>query len=663
MKKYNPIIISLIVLILIRCVEEPEPRAQEYPIFQTSVEEIDDSGVILTIDVLNRGSGVIKQFGFLLGEESSTDFKTNRNISFVDELSDTFSTRIATNLSPDVRYVARGYIILEADTVFGNAADFTSLGSATPIITDFSPTSGIDGDTITLTGTNFSTSRNDVSISFGENSASIVSTTIEEIKAIVPLGAISGNTTISLTVFDDDVSIEGFVVNSPTIESISPDAGFDGTEVTLVGNFSKVKTYNKVLFNGINAYITEQNSTQIKAVSPRTSLVGDVNVVVETNGKISNSISYYTIGPVIESVSPLEGQYGDIITIEGVEFSSTTQSNIVKIGDTQVQVLSSSSSKLEISVPNITYGSREISLKVGNKVATYGDLFTVNSSWQDGLLFTQEVRLQGESFNVGDKGYLLLGDYCHNGTGRNASREVWEYDPVAVQWKRKNDFPSDGRWGTVGFVIDEYVYIGGGWANVNGYTNGPYNDFYRYDPINDSWTQLADLPSPAANSLSFSVGGKGYIGSGRIEDFYEYDASSDEWNRISNPNVGCCSILETGYNTGFSYENKGYALISNQLWELDPTDKSWTKKAIYPGGNRFGPFAFILEGNAYVGSGSGKKPIYKYDFNSDSWSQIESLDAFKTGGAFSFVINSKAYVVSEEDDCLGSMRMYEFAID
>ena len=191
----------MIVFMLIGCVEEPQPKTQEYPIFQTSVGEIDDSGVTLTIDVLSKGSGRIRQFGFLVGQGESLDFNGNFDLAFEDELRTTFSTRLTANLAPDVRYVARGYMILAADTVFGNAVDFTSLGSASPNITAIFPNSGIDGDTITLTGTNFTTSIADLVIRFGNENAIIVSTTIEEIKAIVPQMPASGNTT-NLSTFD-----------------------------------------------------------------------------------------------------------------------------------------------------------------------------------------------------------------------------------------------------------------------------------------------------------------------------------------------------------------------------------------------------------------------------------------------------------------------------
>ncbi|MEQ8239231.1 MAG: IPT/TIG domain-containing protein [Cyclobacteriaceae bacterium] len=367
MKKYRSIVIGLSILIFIRCAEEPVPKAQKYPIFQTSAGKIDESGVTLTLDVLYRGSASIKQFGFLLDTADSFYFNPNWDISFEDELGDKFSTRVSSNLSPDVLYYARAFMILEADTVYGNAVRFTSQGSLVPTISNFFPKSGIDGDTITIIGTNFSTFREDVSISFGDKNGSIVSTTIEEIKVIIPGPLDAGNTTISLTVFDEDVSIEGFIVNSPTIESISPDFGSDGTEVTLTGSFSKVNSYNRVSFYSEGRYIAggagiiiENSGYSLKVLTPRTRHVGNATVLIFVNGKSSNSINF-VIGPVIQTVSPLEGRHKDTITIKGLGFPSTLQNTEIRLEDSRAQIVSSSTSELKFLVPNITPGKKKLS--------------------------------------------------------------------------------------------------------------------------------------------------------------------------------------------------------------------------------------------------------------------------------------------------------------
>jgi len=667
MKKYNTILISLIILILIRCVDEPEPRAQEYPIFQTSVGEIDDSGVTLTIDVLNRGSGVIKQYGFLLGKEESLDFDTNFDISFEDELDDTFSTRISSNLSPDVRYVARGYMILDVDTVFGNAVDFTSLGSLAPTITDFFPTSGIDGDTITLTGTNFSTSRNDVSILFGDENAIIVSNTVEEIKTIIPQGSMSGNTTISLTVFDDEVSVEGFTVNSPTIESISPDSGFDGTEVTLTGSFSKVNTYNKVLFNGINVQLIENSANSLKIVSPNTSYLGNVDIKVDVNGKESNIESFYIQGPEIESVTPLTGSHLDTVLIEGINFDPIASNNKVLFDDTNVEVISATNSVIKIVLPALSIGNRAISIQVANKLNSFDETFEVTSPWMILSSFPGTERADGISFTINGKAYFGLGRISPNsadasGPADQVFNDLWEYDPNSDQWIQKSPFPGVPRYFASSFVISDKAYVGGGIRP--GETSNSYQpalfDFYEYDPSTDEWISIANFPESNTHrgvegimgAVSFSVNNKGYIGGGSRStstgggspNFVEYDPVNDHWSGMVSPNRSGI------YDCAFTYNGLGYVIIGNELWQLDPVTYTWSQLSDYPGGNRNGSICFVIDKYAYVGTGiqSGliRNSVYKYDIELNSWAEIPSLPELALRGAIGFSLNNRGYIIS-----------------
>ena len=70
-----------------------------------------------------------------------------------------------------------------------------------------------------------------------------------------------------------------------------------------------------------------------------------------------------------------------------------------------------------------------------------------------------------------------------------------------------------------------------------------YNDFYRYNPLNDSWLQLNDFPSEArVAGTQFSYNGKGYVLSGDGDDhgpldsgeFWEYNPLNDSWNQLTS---------------------------------------------------------------------------------------------------------------------------------
>src|SRR5436190_5359444 len=93
-------------------------------------------------------------------------------------------------------------------------------------------------------------------------------------------------------------------------------------------------------------------------------------------------------------------------------------------------------------------------------------------------------------------------------------------------WTQKADFGGTARTNAVAFSIGSKGYIGTGFdANF-----AFLKDFWEYDPATDSWTQKADFGGTArANAVAFSIGTKGYIGTGSegsppfLKDFWEYD--------------------------------------------------------------------------------------------------------------------------------------------
>jgi len=92
-------------------------------------------------------------------------------------------------------------------------------------------------------------------------------------------------------------------------------------------------------------------------------------------------------------------------------------------------------------------------------------------------------------------------------------------------WVQKMNFPGQKRYCAVGFSIGNKGYIGTG--NAKG--NKIYKDFWEYDPAASSWTRKADIPGGARFcAVGFAIGNKGYIGTGYyntgqyFQDFWEF---------------------------------------------------------------------------------------------------------------------------------------------
>src|SRR5206468_1140961 len=92
-------------------------------------------------------------------------------------------------------------------------------------------------------------------------------------------------------------------------------------------------------------------------------------------------------------------------------------------------------------------------------------------------------------------------------------------------WTQKADFGGTARYAAVGFSIGSKGYIGTGTeigSNVQ--------DIWEYDPTTNSWTQKADYGGgPRSHAAGFGIGSKGYIGTGETtdailkKDFWEFD--------------------------------------------------------------------------------------------------------------------------------------------
>lgn len=197
----------------------------------------------------------------------------------------------------------------------------TCLGSvglslAAPTITTLSPTSGAVGTLVTITGTNFGSSRGTSTVKFnGTTVTSFGSWSATSIKATVPTGATTGNVVVNVSGVDSNGSAFT-VVPAPTITSVSPTTGTGGTSVTIAGtNFGTTQGTSTVKFNGTTATtITSWSATSIVAKVPMAATTG--NVIVHASGVDSNGVTFTVpLTATITSLSPTSGAVGASVTM------------------------------------------------------------------------------------------------------------------------------------------------------------------------------------------------------------------------------------------------------------------------------------------------------------------------------------------------------------
>ena len=137
--------------------------------------------------------------------------------------------------------------------------------------------------------------------------------------------------------------------------------------------------------------------------------------------------------------------------------------------------------------------------------------------------------------------------------------------PAIGTWTKKAAYPGIATLNAVGFSIGNKGYIGTG-NNYPVYVQ----DFWEYDPVANSWTQKANFAGGERRSaVGFSIGNKGYIGGGFDDsfklDFWEYDPVANSWTKKANfPGNFLTDEIS------FSIDNKGYITYFSEFWEFTP---------------------------------------------------------------------------------------------
>src|SRR5664279_1926871 len=293
----------------------------------------------------------------------------------------------------------------------------------------------------------------------------------------------------------------------------------------------------------------------------------------------------------------------------------------------------------------------------------------VSNIWSQKSDVPGGIRTDAVGFSISGKGYIVAGSEKTGGPsdilGYNYKTDFFEYDPAADAWTKKSDFPGGARSKAIGINIGNKVYVGLGQNSAS-----TQNDFWCYDPATDAWNKKADFPGGARNGAAgFGLGGFGYVGTGSTylnnigpernnNDFYQYDTATDSWSG----NIGFPGVIRVNA-VGFSIGNKGYIGTGDinqdipnppfsrgpllDFYEFDPSGFVWTKKANLGGGVRSGAVGFSIGGKGYVGTGydpAYKNDFWEYDTSTNAWSQKADLPALGRASAIGISIGNKGYI-------------------
>nr|MCU0376222.1 hypothetical protein [Chitinophagaceae bacterium] len=264
--------------------------------------------------------------------------------------------------------------------------------------------------------------------------------------------------------------------------------------------------------------------------------------------------------------------------------------------------------------------------------------------------------------SIGNKGYLGLGL-----SASNILNDFWEYDPVENTWTQKANFTGGIRFYSLGFSIGNKGYFG------TGYIGAPplRKDFWEYDPASNQWTRKQDFGGIGrARATGFSIGSKGYIGLGTIgtsnlKDFWEYNPDTDQWTQKQD-----FGGTERNGAAGFAIGSKGYIGVGtnngtylNDFWEYNPANDGWVKKQDFGGPPRYAAAGFVIQGKGYIGTGMDNSyfnDFWEYDPQNNLWAQKANVGTTGRSSAVAFSIGDRGYIVTGNVMGLASNDFWEY---
>ncbi len=549
-------------------------------------------------------------------------------------------------------------------SIFGNrATSSTSFNLTTPTISQFSPSTGTDFTEVVISGEDFCHIPSLNQVQIGGKDADVNFASKTQLIVIVPAGILTKENNLRIEVAGQAAIADAtFTMLAPVITDFQPKAASIRESVTIEGeNFSTVLEGNKVYFDTAQATILEVTATSLEVEVPYGVPVNSTISIITAEQEVSTSEPFQIQTPELLMATPEKATVNKEITLTGNNFSPLNEDNAVSFNGISANVLSSSKTTLQVSVPSgIEQRSIEVTVNTGGHMTLPVDFEYIGGDWSSTGFFPGEYRTGAINFVIGDDLYFGLG--IHFTTVLN---DFWKYNFTTRTWTMLNDFPGDPRRLAIAFTIEDKGYVGLGSGNATNAEN--LNDFWEYDAQSDTWNQLPDYPGQARYaSTAFSVNGVGFVGLGQTReesfvDFYKFDPQTSGWEQISSFPGSSRSFASHFIIDEIAYVGLGAARgfnsdsddgeYDNDFWKYNYLEDSWESIQNFPEIGLVLTSHFAINGKGYVGMGYRVdnhqirtfSTCYEYDPEQNTWTETER-NSFGNGyGAQNAVYAESAY--------------------
>ncbi len=232
-----------------------------------------------------------------------------------------------------------------------------------PVITGFAPRSGQPGTQVTITGNGFASRPRDNLVRIHNARAKVLTSAPGLLVVEIPDNAASGRIWVRTSGTVPARSSDSFTVERPpSITAFSPLIGVPGSLVTVYGSdLGRDVEALQMRLGDLRVPVRAALDERVVVEIPAGAISGRFTATVRGLGPARSEARFQVVAPVsIDSFEPGAGEAGTTVTIRGSGFSTSAAKNRVKMGGRALQVVSATSSTLQVRIPGGPSGPLEV---------------------------------------------------------------------------------------------------------------------------------------------------------------------------------------------------------------------------------------------------------------------------------------------------------------
>ncbi len=219
------------------------------------------------------------------------------------------------------------------------------------------------------------------------------------------------------------------------------------------------------------------------------------------------------------------------------------------------------------------------------------------------------------------------------------------------QWKMMKNMNS-ARQEIATAVLDGKIYVIGGLEVLGEEPNSPPRAstiVEAYNPATNTWATRQDLPGPNHHNSAAVAAGRLYSFGGLSKATFVYDPVNNSWSRVADSLYAHGNTAAVGVMDDKIYVAGGESDLT-MLEVYDPATNTWSARASMSVG-RHHCAGGVIDGKFYVaggrGTGGASTALEVYNPQTNSWSRLANMPTGRSGIAAG-VVNGELYVFGGE---------------